>query len=74
MRIEVIAQLDVSVEIQILGVVFFIKQNARRVDMRGRSVLHPIPVFVGSCWERRVLACSGVEQHLRVEDVMVLER
>ena len=71
--IEIVAQLYVCVKVQILGVVFLFKQYARWVDMRCRFVFQPVSMLVSTCRESWVLACCGIEQHLRIKDVMVLE-
>ena len=31
-------------------------------------------MLVSTCWESWILACCGIEQHLRIKDVMVFER
>ena len=67
--IEIVAQLYVCVKVQILGVVFLFKQY----DMRCRFVFQPVSMLVSTCRESWVLACCGIEQHLRIKDVMVLE-
>ena len=71
--IEIVAQLYVCVKVQILGVVFLFKQYSRWVDMRCRFVFQPVSMLVSTCRESWVLACCGIEQHLRIKDVMVRE-
>ena len=71
---KLVEQSHVCVEVHLLLVATLGKHGRRRIDTIGRTILCPVAVGIASGWVSRVLACSRVEQHLRVEDVVVLVR
>ena len=61
-----------GVEVHLLLVATLGKYGRRRIDTICRTVLCPVAVGIASGRVSRVLACSRVEQHLSVEDIVVL--
>ena len=73
-RRQLVEQSHVCVEVHLLLVTTFGKYGRRRIDTICRTVLCPVAVGIATGRISRVLTSSGVEQHLRVEDVVVLVR
>ena len=62
------------VEIEVFRIALLIEQQHRGINLIGCFVFRPIAVIVGYRRVGRILTRCRVEQHLCIEDVMVLER
>ena len=60
-------------EVHLLLVASLDEYGRRRIDAIGRTVLCPVAVCIASGRICRVLACSRIKEHLRIEDVIVPE-